>query len=108
MDITGTPSASFLPASEYKFESVTGLVSLTLPIRGVYQEGPLAGNSYDICPKPGVFLFGTMSEVLFSFKIYPELTARQLFVISGVDLSEEDNELTIFGRVATFVEEKNE
>lgn len=97
MYVVGTPSACLLPAAQYSFNCVTALTTLTVPIRGEFPEGAPRGGTFDICPESGVFLFGTLMEVLFAYGVYPSLQPRELFVISGLEV-DEDN-LHVVGRV---------
>lgn len=103
MMVVGTPSACFMPAAKYKFRYVSELMSLTVPIRGTRQDESPHGGTFDICPKPGVFLFGTLLEVLFTQRVYPALTENQRFVLSGLEVDGE--ELHVVGRIIEFLED---
>lgn len=98
MVIIGTPSACFLPARQYEFNYITGLVSLEVPVRGEFpEESPRAGEVYDICPEEGQVLFGTLLEVFFAFRKYPALEEGQHFVISAIESGSEV--VAVIGRV---------
>ncbi len=101
MYVVGTPSACLLPAAQYNLSCVTALTTLTVPIRGEFPEGSPRGGTFDICPEPGVFLFGTLMEALFAYKVYPGLQPRELFVISGLEVDEGD--IHVVGRIVESV-----
>ncbi len=94
--VQGLPSASFLPLNRYKFKRLTGLASVSLPIRGTYLEGSLDGE-FDICPSPGVVLFGTLTQVMMAFGKYPTLSENQRFVMAGIEL--DGDNIVVTGRV---------
>lgn len=103
MSVVGTPSACFLPAASHTFNYVTGLTSLVVPVRGEYPEGAPRSGPFDVCPESGVIFFGTLLEALFGFGVYPDLEAHQRFVLSGVEVT--DDEVRVVGRIIEFVEE---
>lgn len=98
----GTPAPLFMPAGNHTFKEVTGLVDVSVPIRGEYPEGLPVSGSFDLAPEPGVLLFGTMVQVLFALGKYPALEPSQRFVISG--LEQQDEELVVVGRIVEIVE----
>ena len=94
----GTPSACFLPARRYEFSYLTGLVELSVPIRGVFPaDSSKPGAEYDVVPEEGQVMFGTLLEALFAFRKYPSLDDGQYFVISGVETA--DGCVTVLGRI---------
>lgn len=100
----GTPSAIFLPVGNYKLNSLTELVDITMPIVGTFREGsPRAGESYNIIPEDGVVLFGVMLEVMLYNGFYPTLGENHRFVIAGLDVS--GATITVVGRIVEIVEE---
>jgi hypothetical protein len=99
----GVPSASLCPARPRKFKELTGLTELAIPVRGSYPADFSKQGTYDICPEPGVFLFGLVTEALLAHRVYPDLKDDQLYIIAGVEL--EEDTLTVVGRVVEVVEE---
>lgn len=99
----GLPAASFLPLDRYKFKYLTGLASLTVPVRGTFPEGSGFSGDYDICPGPGVVLFGTLTQVILGLGKYPTLEGNQRFVLAGTEI--EGDNLTVIGRVVELVVE---
>jgi hypothetical protein len=98
----GVPSASLGPARPRKFKELTGLTELAIPVRGSFPVDYGKQGEYDICPDPGIFLFGLMTEALLAHRVYPDLGDGQLFIIAGVEL--ENETLTVVGRVVEVVE----
>ncbi len=95
--VEGLPSAFFLPLGKYKFKQLTGLASVTIPIRGVFPEDSPASGKYDINPEAGVLLFGTLTQALLGLGKYPTLASNQRFIVSGLELDGEN--ITVVGRV---------
>lgn len=108
MLVLGTPSACFIPAAAYRLKEITGIQAVSVPIRGSYPEDSPQGGAFDVCPEPGLVLFGTLLQTLFAFKAYPALLPGQLFALSGVEINEEDNKVVVIGRVLEFVEAKSD
>jgi len=101
----GLPTASFVPLAKYQFKTMPGMASVSVPVRGSFpDDGPFEG-AYDICPEPGVILFGTLTQAMLAFKRYPALDKNQRFVISGLELNGSD--LVVLGRVVELVGEVN-
>lgn len=95
--VEGLPSANFLPLAKYRFKRLVGLASVTLPVRGSYPtDGPFSGD-YNICPSPGVILFGTLTQVMLALGKYPTLSPEQRFILAGLELDGQD--IIITGRV---------
>jgi len=100
--IIGTPAAGFMPARRHNFSYASALVSLEIPVRGVFPEGSQrAGALYDIYPEEGLVLFGTMLEVLFAYHKYPALNDDQFFAISAIEV--EGDVISIVGQALEFV-----
>ena len=97
MITVGVPSASLGPAKARKFKELTGLTELAIPVRGSWPADFSKTGSYDICPEPGTFLFGLVTEALLAHRVYPDLKDDQLYIIAGVELQNET--LTVVGRV---------
>jgi len=95
--VEGLPSASFLPLSRYKFKQLTGLASVTIPLRGEFPEDSPITGKYNISPEAGVILFGTLTQVLLGLGKYPTLAENQRFIVSGLELDGEN--ITVVGRV---------
>lgn len=101
--MVGVPSACILPAARYQFRQMSDLLTITLPARGFFPEESPFNGQFDIAPEPGVFLFGKITEVLFAFDKYPKLEENQRFVLSGVELDDED-QVNLVGKIFEFVE----
>ncbi len=101
--VFGLPSASFLPLAKYKFKHLTGLASLTIPVRGSFPEGSGFSGEYDICPSAGIILFGTLTQVMLGLGKYPNMENNQRFILSGLEL--DGDNLTVIGRVVELLEE---
>lgn len=93
----GVPAASFSPLGKYSLKEVTDLVSISIPIRGSYPEGSVLTGEFNICPEPGVILFGDLTKVMLVLGKYPKLTQNQNFVIAGLEL--DGDSIVIVGRV---------
>lgn len=103
MNTVGTPAPLLMPAGQHKFKEVTDLVEVSVPIRGEFPEGIQMQGSYDISPEKGVVLFGTLIQALFALNRYPAMSGDERFLISGIELQEE--ELVVVGRVVKLLEE---
>jgi len=101
----GTPPPVFLPARSYKYEYVTSMESLSVPLRGEYPEASGRSGVYDISPQEGVILFGTLMEVIFAHHAYPKMADNQRFTILGLEIEEDGNQISVMGRVLQFSEE---
>lgn len=102
---SGTPSAMFLPARNYKFKSSGELHRLVVPLRGKFpdEEGHLfSGQEFDIAPSPGKLLFGDLLKVMFSLETYPDLKDNERFVIFSTETYYD--KLVIVGEVITILE----
>ena len=92
--LVGTPPPVLMPARSHKLQYAGEVYMVTVPIKG---------ESYDICPEEGVFLFGTLVETLFALGKYPDLQDNQIFVILGVETEGED--ISLVGRVTNILED---
>jgi len=101
--VIGIPSACLLPVFRYKFEEITELRVIEVPLRGVYPQDSNFSGSFNIMPEEGIFLFGTINAVLLSFGKYPKLNEDEIFVIAGLEKNNDDT-LNIVGRILRFVE----
>jgi hypothetical protein len=96
---TGTPSLMFVPAENYEVEYITDLVEVAVPIKGVFPDDYKKKGEFNLCPEEGLFLEGTLLDVLFAFKAYPKLEGDERFVLAGRSTDVENNKLTLVGRV---------
>lgn len=94
MSLVGTPPPVLLAARSHKLNYHEEVHTLTVPIRG---------ESHDICPEEGVFLFGTLIETLFSAHKYPALEDNQMFILLGLEFDKET--VSLVGRIADKVED---
>ncbi len=101
--VVGMPSANFLPLAKYKFKHLTGLASLTVPVRGTFPEDSGFKGEFDICPSVGIILFGTLTQVMLALGKYPNLEEGQRFILSGLELDGEN--ILVIGRVVELVTE---
>ena len=99
----GTPAPLLLPAGSHKFEVITDMVEISVPLSGTYPEGLPVSGDFNLAPEEGVLLFGTLVEVLFAYKLYPALEPDHRFVIAGMEKNE--GNLTIVGRIVKVEEE---
>jgi len=98
----GTTPPVYLPARPYAFEFTSELEYITVPLRGEYPKSTGRAGTYDISPKPGVVLFGVLTEVLFYFRSYPKLSDQERFTIFGLEI--EDDQISVVGRSVKFLE----
>ena len=99
----GTPPPVMLPARAYKFTLSPDTFDITVPVRGEFPPGAGHDGTYDICPEPGVIMFGTLTAVLFGFSKYPDLSDSERLVILGLNVTED--EITVVCQLMSFLEE---
>lgn len=98
----GTPPPSFLPARPHKHSYLTEPQAVSVPTRGEFPEDSGFKGEFDISPAEGVVLMGTLTQVMFAYRAYPNLEDTQRFVLLGVEV--QDDKTVVIGRVAEFEE----